>query len=269
MPSNPPGRDWLAAREVKQRWEPVFEPRDQRRGCASRHAAFPANNQRDPNAAFVHPALVAAQRAIGMEILGVEARERIDLPVVGGADEDRVVVQSKVLDQLDDAPYVAVHATDHRRVGGVGILLRQVTLAADVGSVVQFAAVLRQRVFRDLQRQMRDGGGVVKEERPVPVLPNEPQRALATQVGRILFADELGITRRAIRVGVRRQGQALLLDDVCVARQRELVVVLHQEAGNRGPGASLKPKKWLKPCLSGSPEEPTPPRPHLPKAPVA
>src|SRR6266511_582750 len=83
--------------------------------------------------------------------------------------------------------------------------MRQVILPACIRRVWPFAPVFRKRLFGNVQRKMRDRSGEVEEKWPVLVFANETSGLLGNQIRRVLRSHVMPITRRIIRIGLRRQ----------------------------------------------------------------
>src|SRR5437667_2515890 len=101
--------------------------------------------------------------------------------------------------------------------------MRQIILPAGVRRVRPFAPVFRQRLFGNMQRKVRDGGGVVEEERPGLVLANEMPRLLGNHVWRVLRSNGRPIAGRIIRIGLR--GQLLMRGELGVVQLYTTVIV--------------------------------------------
>src|SRR5436190_9765751 len=83
--------------------------------------------------------------------------------------------------------------------------MRQIILPAGVRRIGPFAPVFRQRLFGNLQREVRDRGGEVEEERPVLVLADKIPRLLGNQVRGVLGSQVTPIAGGITRIGLRRQ----------------------------------------------------------------
>ena len=139
--------------------------------------------------------------------------------VVGREYDDRVLGESKFVDEVEHAADVAVHPRDHRGVRGARGEVRCVAVALGPGErrVVPFLREVRfEFLVRHVQRDVRDNGRVVEKERPIPVFMQKCKRLLIDAIRRIILPLENVVAARIGRVGTPWQRR--------VARHRWLVV---------------------------------------------
>lgn len=80
----------------------------------------------------------------------------------------------QIFEQLHEVTDVAVHACNHSGVSGAGRGMREIVFIR-VSCFWKFAAILGERIFGDLQRQMRNRKREVKEKWAVSIAADKTQ----------------------------------------------------------------------------------------------
>ncbi len=162
----------------------------------------PAGDQRHPDAALVHIALVAAQRPVAVVEIGIRAALLVR-PVVAGEQHQRLVVKAQPLQTGEQPADVAIHARNH---GGMP-LLRVGPVLVRVGTVGRhFHALLARLVVR-----VGDREGQVEEERLILVPLDELQGLRREQIVRVLDALRRDAAGRVDRLDLVGQQYLLLV----------------------------------------------------------
>jgi len=94
------------------------------------------------------------------------AKAIIKRSIIRGEDHNGLIVEPQFPDQGQDLANVTIHAGDHGGIGGPGRAMRQVIPIAPVRFLRKLANVLGERIFWNLQCQVRNGCWIVQEERP-------------------------------------------------------------------------------------------------------
>ena len=158
--------------------------------------ARPAGDCGNADAAFLHAALGSTEWASA-----IEERQALAAfgrwPVVAAEDDQGILAQLQLVQQIEDATDVAVHARDHPGIGGVGMALATVAslVLAAIGTAASVSLALdfgllrpvqlevgSHGVLRNRQLGVRDGEGKVEEEWVVPVVPDELEALLGELV---------------------------------------------------------------------------------------
>ena len=197
------------------------------------HFAFPFNNHRHPNAAFVQAPFNAPEWPGAPEEFRVVAAFHVRT-VVAGEKHDCVLLDIVLAQLGEDLADGLIHAGDHRRL----VAFRPRPAFTGVGECVvghfhSVARLLRQRIIR-----VRRGVGDVQEKRFVFALrsglvnADRVQGHLGNDVGAILNAPSAG-------VGVDGHVAVKLVDAAsarCVSPQEEGIIIIGMQlVGKSGP----------------------------------
>ena len=164
---------------------------------ASLHLARPAHDEGNAYAALIGAALLALQESVAVEEVGVCAAFLMRA-VVGGKDNDGVLVEPALFEFCHNLTHLRVEARDHRGKLGVavvgGVVAR--TLVAAKGLLLAEMPLVGEedRVFGLHQFGVRQGVGEDAEERRVGSLLVEPSHSL--------LVDEVGGILRTVAVAV-------------------------------------------------------------------
>ena len=154
--------------------QPILETGHALRRRARFNQAFPPDNRRNPDAAFVKRSFPATQPTGRLEEFTVRSAELVvERAIVRREDKNGVLLEAKSLDQRHDPADLTIHARDHGRIRRTRRVVRQIILPSAVRWVGPFSPVFGQRLFGHVQCKVRDGGGEIEEEGPLLVLLNE------------------------------------------------------------------------------------------------
>ena len=149
-----------------------------------------------------------AESAGGVEELRVHAADIVRGAVVAREDDERVVGHAGFLERGHEPADVLVEAGDHRGVGRERGAVRYVGTFGGGGEGLvlgELAFVGLQVLGGQLERDVRQGGREVEEERALSVGGDECFGAGDEAFGREVLAGEGGVSLRVLRVGARRE----------------------------------------------------------------
>ena len=136
--------------------------------------AGPADDGGDADAAFVNRAFPAAKVLGGVEEGCIDAADvefgiaaRVGRSVIGGEDDEGVVVESVFFEALQDGADVFIEIRNHRGITGARTWVGKVAVLAAVGAVfvVPFLGVFFGPFVGRMHRDVRLDEGKVEEER--------------------------------------------------------------------------------------------------------
>ena len=226
-------RGGVASRQLGEGGRQVPEGAYEVALAAGGHVSRPRDEQRHADAPFVEVALVAAQRAVAVEEVGVGAPFQMG-PVVAGEEDDGIIEQPLFAEFGHQLAHVAVQPRDHRRKGRPRVLLRAVAAPAEggarvdapVGGLLEAAPQAEDgAVFGDNQLGVGDGRGVEEQEGLVGrALVEEAQRLGVNQVGGVASRSVGGLPVVARQLDARRVAPQVV-GVVAVGQQLAVVAV--------------------------------------------
>src|SRR6185437_9855610 len=183
-----------------------------------------ADQARLAETAFVIGTFASAKAGRTVEKIRIGAALTIvERAVIAGENNDRAFVETKFLDERQDAANIAVHACNHGGIGRMRLALRKIAAIAGIRLFREFSRVFLQRIRRHLQGQMRHRRRVIQKERAILVGTHEVERFRADEVGSVILAGETRVAGGIVGVGVG--GQFLMSRELRIVQLDLLVVV--------------------------------------------
>ena len=146
------------------------------------YLAGPTSDERNADAAFIKITLVAAQRAVAVEVAG-QVPTLMVRAIVAGEEHERMVGDFQFIEQIEYLANSAVHASHHAgKHRGRVAYLRPAVPANFIFVLRKFFAERGGILLRHMHCGVRDGDGQVGEERSLGIVANKLERLLVNEV---------------------------------------------------------------------------------------